>query len=80
MSLSSTEVELVALNVAVCHGICMKRLLRDFKKLEGPVTYCEDNQSIIRAVEDERDASRMKHIDVKSSFVREYSEKKLQCA
>lgn len=72
VSLSSTEAELVALNVAVCHGIWMERLLRDLgTKLDGPVTYYEDNQSTMRVAEDERDVGRMKHIDVKYRFVRE---------
>lgn len=72
VSLSSTEAELVALSVTVCHGIWMKRLLQDLgKELEGPVTYYEDNQSTIRIAEDERDAGRMKHVDVKHRFVRE---------
>lgn len=72
VSLSSTEAELVALSVTICHGIWMKRLLQDLgRELKGPVTYYEDNQSTIRVTEDERYAGRMKHVDVKHRFVRE---------
>lgn len=72
VSLSSTEAELIALCVTVCHGIWMTRLLKELGvKFEEPIIYYEDNQSTIRVVEDERDVGRLKHIDVKFRFVRE---------
>lgn len=72
VSLSSTEAELIALCVTVCHGIWMTRLLRELGlQLNDPIVYFEDNQSTIRIVEDERDIGRLKHIDVKYRFVRD---------
>jgi len=72
IALSSTEAELVALSVAVCHGKWLVRLLRDLEKEpELPVVYHEDNQSTIRVVEDERDSGRLKHVDVRHRFVHE---------
>lgn len=35
-----------------------------------PIPYHEDNQSTIRIVQEPRDRSRLKHIDVKDCFVR----------
>lgn len=72
VSLSSTEAELIALCVAVCHGTWVMRLLEDLGiKPDGPVVYHEDNQSAIRVVEEERDSGRLKHIDIKFCFVRD---------
>lgn len=72
IALSSTEEELVALSVAVCHGKWLIRLLRELdKNPKEPVVYHEDNQSSIRVVEEERETSRSKHVDVKYRFVHE---------
>lgn len=78
VSLSSTEAELIALCMTVCHGIWVVRLLEDLGiKLQGPVIYHEDNQSAIRVVEEERDTGRLKHIDIKFRFVRDHIQRGL---
>ncbi|XP_055543202.1 uncharacterized protein LOC129728772 [Wyeomyia smithii] len=60
VALSSTEAELTALCVVVCHGLWMQRLLRDLDcKTDAPVTYYEDNQSTIRIAEDSKDFGRL---------------------
>ena len=72
ISLSSTEAELIALCMAACHGIWLVRLLEDLDiKLDYPVVYHEDNQSAIRVMGEEKETSRLKHIDIKFRFVQD---------
>lgn len=71
VSLSSTEAELCALCEATCDGTWLVRLLEEVGyRSNTPVPYHEDNQSTIRIIEEPRDRSRLKHIDVKDCFVR----------
>lgn len=71
VALSSTEAELCALCEATCDGVWLTRLLEDVGyRSDVPIPYHEDNQSTIRIVQEPRDRSRLKHIDVKDCFVR----------
>lgn len=77
VALSSTEAELAALCVAVCHGLWMLRLLQDLGcEVNGPVTYFEDNQSTIRITEDSKGFGRLKHVDVKLFFLKDLVKQK----
>lgn len=48
---------------------------RHLKELEfhinAPIPCFEDNQSAIKIMEEQRDQSKLKHIDVKHNFVKE---------
>lgn len=56
----------------MCDGIWIARLLNELGfKIKRPVPYNEDNQSAIKVVEEPRDRSKLKHIEVKHSFVKE---------
>lgn len=80
VSLSSTEAELCALCEATCEGVWLVRLLEDIGyKIETPIPYYEDNQSTIRIVQEPRDRSRLKHIDIKDCFVRSLVEQGSMC-
>ncbi|XP_062541688.1 uncharacterized protein LOC134209694 [Armigeres subalbatus] len=77
VSLSSTEAELCALCEATCDGVWLTRLLEDVGYYsDEPVLYHEDNQSTIRIIQEPRDRSRLKHIDVKDCFIRNLVKKK----
>ncbi|XP_062533348.1 uncharacterized protein LOC134202336 [Armigeres subalbatus] len=69
ISLSSTEAELIALCVAVCEGMWLKRLIEELGHNISTVPYYEDNQSTIKVVCEPKARSRLKHIDVKHRFV-----------
>ncbi|KXJ72391.1 hypothetical protein RP20_CCG018186 [Aedes albopictus] len=72
VSLSSTEADMVALCEATCEGVWIVRLLKELGlQIKAPVPYFEDNQSAIRVMEEPRDRSKLKHIDVKHNFVKE---------
>lgn len=67
----------MALCVASCEGVWLARLLAELgHELNEPIPYYEDNQSTIKVVEESRDRSRLKHIDVKLSFIRELVQKR----
>lgn len=66
-----------ALCEATCDGVWLTRLLEDVGYYsDEPVLYHEDNQSTIRIIQEPRDRSRLKHIDVKDCFIRNLVEKK----
>lgn len=69
---SSTEAEYVALASAVADLIWMKNLLMDLGvELEKPPKVFEDNQSVIHLL-NQWEHRRLKHVDVKYNFVRDY--------
>lgn len=66
ISLFWTEVELVALSTAVCHGILLERPPKNLAIEEKcSKVYLKDNKSTIRVVEEKRNTGRLKHVDVK---------------
>lgn len=72
VSLSSTEAEYIALTEAVCEAKWLRSLLREMGiQCNEATTIFEDNQSCISVAEEPREHKRMKHIDVKYSFIRD---------
>lgn len=77
IALSSTEAEYYALGMAICEAMWLRSLLVEIGHPCGTATtILEDNQSCIRVAEEPREHKRMKHIDVKYSFIRDTISKK----
>lgn len=77
VSKSSTEAEYMALTEAISECEWIKKLLVDLKvKFEDTVAIYEDNTSCIKIAEEPREYKRMKHLDVKYMFVRDFVQKK----
>lgn len=69
---SSTEAEYIALASAVADLIWMKNLLLDFEvEFTEPLKVFEDNQSVIHLLH-RWEHKRLKHVDIKYNFVRDY--------
>lgn len=71
VSLSTAEAELVALCAAVCEGLWLKKLLKDFDIKFKNMIFFEDNQSCIALAQNPANNKRVKHIDLKYNFVHE---------
>lgn len=67
--LSSTEAELVALCTAVCEGLWLLKLFKDFGLNFKPLIVYEDNQGCIALINNPANNKRIKHIDLKFNFV-----------
>lgn len=77
VSKSSTEAEYIALTEAISECEWMKKLLVDLKVNFGEtIAIYEDNTSCIKIAEEPREYKRMKHLDVKYMFVRDFVQKK----
>lgn len=77
VSKSSTEAEYIALTEAFSECEWIKKLLVDLMvKFEETVAIYEDNTSCIKIAEEPREYKRMKHLDVKYMFVRDFVQKK----
>ena len=73
VTLSSTEAEFIALAEASKEALWLKELLADFQEqISEPIVINEDNQSCIKIVEGFKINNRMKHIDIKFHFVKDY--------
>lgn len=71
VSLSSTEAELISLNVAAKEGIWISNLLSEIGVYVEPFVIYEDNIPCIKVAEEPRNHQRMKHIDIKYMYIRE---------
>lgn len=71
VTLSSTEAEFVALSHASSEACWLKDILADFDINVGPVTLFEDNQSTIKMTHMDIGNSRVKHLEIKQSFIKE---------
>lgn len=71
--LSSTEAEFVALSEARQEAIWLMRILDDCKiKFNLPMRIFEDNQSVLKMIEEEKLSNRTKHIDTRYYFVKDF--------
>ncbi|KAL7582697.1 hypothetical protein Lser_V15G42892 [Lactuca serriola] len=72
VALSSCEAEFMAVNLATCQGIWVRRLVQEItgEKL-GPVTILIDNKSTLELVKHPVFHGRSKHIDTRFHFIRE---------
>lgn len=76
VSKSSTEAEYIALTEAISECEWIKKLLVDLNvNLGETITIYEDNTSCIKIAEEPREYKRMKHLDVKYMFVRDFVQK-----
>lgn len=71
VSLSSTEAEYIALASATSEACWLKSILKDFCIHTETITMYEDNQSTIKMAHMAVGNSRVKHLDIKLSFVKE---------
>lgn len=77
VSKSSTEAEYIALAEAISECEWLRKLLVDLMvKFDETVSIYEDNTSCIKIAEEPREYKRMKHLDVKYMFVRDFVQKK----
>ncbi|XP_062538403.1 uncharacterized protein LOC134206694 [Armigeres subalbatus] len=75
VSLSSMEVEYVALGEACQEVVWTRRLLKDLgEKQTEPTLINEDNQGCLNFVQSERTNKRSKHIETKQCFIRDLVE------
>lgn len=74
ISLSSTEAEYVALDVATSEACWLKSIVSEFSQIDSEnyvITLFEDNQSSIKVAYNPEHHKRMKHLDIKYHFIRE---------
>ena len=73
MALSSTEVECMAASQANCEAIWLRKLLVGLfgRELRPTVIYC-DNQSCIKLSENPVFHDRLKHIEIRYHFIRDW--------
>ena len=76
VALSSCEAEYIALAEASKEVVWMRRLLQDLGgETTEPTVIMEDNQSVIRMIENDGCRNRTKHIDTRYHFAKELVEK-----
>ena len=72
-ALSTAEAEIVAASEAIKSVLALRLILRDIgKEVKGPTVLFEDNQAAIYFAQNEATPPRMKHIDLREHFVRDY--------
>ena len=70
---SSAEAEIVAASEATKAVLALRLILRDIGlAIDGPTTLFEDNQAAIYFANNEATPPRLKHIDLRDNFVRDY--------
>lgn len=78
VSLSSCEAEYVALSSTITGVLWVRKVLFDLGfELVSPVEIFEDNQSVILVASQDKCENKLKHIDIKLSFVQDIVRKKL---
>lgn len=77
VSLSSTEAEFVALAKGVSEACWVRNLLNEIGIQCCYVYIFEDNQSVIHTSKNPENHKRLKHIDIKYHFVRDFVERKI---
>lgn len=78
VALSSAEAEIIAFSEATMEILWLKQLLLEINQpIKTPVIIFEDNQSCKKFVENDNISKRMKHIDVKYLFTKDYIEKQI---
>ncbi len=77
VALSSTEAEVIALCSAACELIFLKKVMEDLGTvIEQPISLFEDNQSAIKVIKNFRNNRRVKHLEIKCSFLLDLCERK----
>ena len=70
---STAEAEIVAASEATKSVLALRLILRDIgMEVKGPTTIFEDNQAAIYFANGEATPPRLKHIDLRENFVRDY--------
>lgn len=70
VSLSSTEAEYIALSYAISEMLWLKKLLLDFNlEYKETMVIFEDNQSVIKILENNENNKKLKHIDVRYNHI-----------
>lgn len=78
VALSSTEAEFGPLSEACKEAIWLIKILEDCKiKFNLPMRIFEDNQSVLKMIEEEKLSNRTKHIDTRYYFVKDFIERGL---
>ena len=73
VALSSTEAEYYALGECVKEALWLRNLLEELSiRIDGPTKIMEDNQSTIAIANNPIHHQRVKHLDVKSHFLRDH--------
>jgi hypothetical protein len=76
VALSSTEAEYYALGECVKEALWLRNILQELSiSMNGPTIIMEDNQSTIAIANNPIHHQRVKHLDVKSHFLRDHIEK-----
>lgn len=78
VALSSCEAEYVALSSTITEVLWVQKVLFDLGfQLDGPTEIFEDNQSVIFVANQDKCENKLKHIDIKLSFVQDIVRKNL---
>jgi hypothetical protein len=76
VALSTAEAEYIALSVAVCEAVWLRKLLTDlFDHEMDPIIIC-DNQSCVKLSENPVFHDRLKHIEIKYHYIRDMLQRK----
>ena len=72
MDLSTVEVEYVALSVAVCEAVWLRKLLTNLfdHEMDSSIIHC-DNQSCVKLYENLVFHDKSKHIEIKYHYIRD---------
>jgi hypothetical protein len=77
VALSTTEAEYIALSVAVCKAMWLRKLLTDlFDHEMDPTTIRCDNHSCVKLSENPMFHDRSKHIEIKYHYIKDMVKRK----
>jgi hypothetical protein len=72
---STAEAEVVSASDATKGALYLRHILRDLEQLfNGPTVFFEDNEAAIMHTQNGNSLSRMRHINLRQNFVRDYVE------
>jgi hypothetical protein len=76
VALSTTEAEYIALSVAVCEAVWLRKILTDVLDHEmDPIIHC-DSQSCVKLSENPVFHDRSKHIEINYHYIRDMMQRK----
>jgi hypothetical protein len=77
VALSTVEVEYIALCVAVCKAVWLRKLLADLfgHEMDSTIIHC-DNQSCVKLLESPLFHNKSKHIEIKYHYIRDMLQRK----
>ena len=77
MDLSTAEAKYIALSVAVCEVVWLRKLLTDLfdHEMDPTIIHC-DNQSCVKLSENHVFHDRSKHIEIKYHYIRDMVQRK----